>query len=111
LSICPSQIPDLGSRILDPKTATKERGENFVVLSFFSHKNHKTGNYVNFELAKKKIWANLQRIIELSIKKIVIKLSKIWVWDPRSGIRKKTYFGSRGQKCTRSRIPDLHPQH
>jgi hypothetical protein len=33
--------------------------------------------------------ANFQRIIELLTQKIVNKLSKIWVWDPRSGIRKK----------------------
>jgi hypothetical protein len=32
----PSQIPDPRSRISDPKTATKERGETkFVVISFF----------------------------------------------------------------------------
>jgi hypothetical protein len=32
----PSRIPDLGSRIPDPKTATKERGEKkFVVISFY----------------------------------------------------------------------------
>jgi hypothetical protein len=44
---------------------------------------------------KKNIWANFQRIIDLT-QKIVTKLSKIWVWDPgseiwdpRSGIRKK----------------------
>jgi hypothetical protein len=31
-----SRIPDLGSRIPDPKTATKERGEKkFVVIPFF----------------------------------------------------------------------------
>jgi hypothetical protein len=48
---------------------------------------------------KKKIWANFQRIIELFAQKIVTKLSKIWVWDPGSGIRDpgsgKTYSGSR----------------
>jgi hypothetical protein len=55
---------------------------------------------------KKKIWANFQRITELFIQKIVIKLSKIWVWDPRSGIRKKPIPdpGSRGHKGTGSRI-------
>jgi hypothetical protein len=42
---------------------------------------------------KKKIWANFQRIIELFTQKIVNKLSKIWVWDPRSGIRKKPIPG------------------
>jgi hypothetical protein len=31
-----SRIPDLGSRIPDPKTATKERGEKkFVVITFY----------------------------------------------------------------------------
>jgi hypothetical protein len=32
---------------------------------------------------------NFQRIIELFTQKIVTKLSKIWVWDPGSGFRKK----------------------
>jgi hypothetical protein len=32
----PTRIPDLGSRIPDPKTATKERsGKKFVVIPFF----------------------------------------------------------------------------
>ncbi len=30
------------------------------------------------------MWANLQRIIELFTQKIVIKLSRIYVWDPGS---------------------------
>ncbi len=80
-----------GSRIPDPKTATKERGENkFFVTFFWNHKNHKIENYINFELVKKKSRANLQRIIELSIQKNVIKLSKICgfgIWDLGSGIR------------------------
>ncbi len=43
--------------------------------------------------------------------KIDNKLSKIWVWDPRSGIRKKPIPdpGSRGSK--RHWIPDPDPQH
>jgi hypothetical protein len=57
-------------------------------------------------MLKKKIWANFQRIIELLTQKFVTKLSKIWVWDPTSGIRKKPIldpgFGSRGQKGTGS---------
>jgi hypothetical protein len=40
-------------------------------------------------MLKKKIWASFHRIIELFTQKFVTKLSKIWVWDPRSGIRKK----------------------
>jgi hypothetical protein len=35
------------------------------------------------------MWANFQIIIELFSRKIVTKLSKIWVWDPGSEIRKK----------------------
>jgi hypothetical protein len=32
----PSRIPDLGSRIPDPKTATKERGEKkLIVIPFY----------------------------------------------------------------------------
>jgi hypothetical protein len=77
-----------GSRILvfnipDPKTATKERcGKKLVVLPFFcSHKFHKIENYFSFEMLKKEIWANLQRIIELFSLKVVTKLSNVWVWD------------------------------
>jgi hypothetical protein len=57
---------------------------------FCSHKFHVIENYFIFEMPKKKILANFQRIIELFTQKIVTKLSKIWVWDP----------GSRGQKST-----------
>jgi hypothetical protein len=43
------------------------------------------------------------------------KLAKIWVWDPRSGIRKKPIpepgSGSRGQKGTGTLILDPDPQH
>jgi hypothetical protein len=57
-------------------------------------------------MLKKIIWANFQRIIELFTQSIVTKLSKIWVWDPRSGIRKKTYSGSRIQGSKRPPIPN-----
>ncbi len=78
-----------GSRIPDPKTATKERGEKKLVVNchtfFCSHKFHKI---IFFEMLKKKIWANFQRIIELFFtQKIVSKLSKIWAWDPGSEVR------------------------
>ena len=36
-------------------------------------------------MLKKKIWVNFEIIIELFTHKIVTKLSKIWIWDPRSG--------------------------
>ncbi len=77
-------------------------------------------NFFIFEMFKKKIWANFQKIIELFTQKIVTKLSKIWVWypgseirDPRSEIRDpgsgKNLFripdpGCRGQKGIGSRI-------
>jgi hypothetical protein len=61
-----------GSRISEPgfriqKQQQKGEGEKkLVVLPFFcSHKYHKFENYFIFELAKKKIWSNLQKTIEL----------------------------------------------
>jgi hypothetical protein len=50
-------------------------------------------------MLKKKILANFQIIIELVTQKIVTILfsQKYWfeIRDPRSGIRKKTYSGTR----------------
>jgi hypothetical protein len=60
-------------------------------------------------MLKKKIWANFRRIVEDSTQKIFNMLSNIWVWDPGSGIRQKTYSGSRIQGSKRHRIPD--PEH
>jgi hypothetical protein len=84
------------SRIPDPKTATKERGEkNYVVIPFFVTTNFTKLNIIKFfEIPNKKFLASFQRIIELFTQKIVTMLSKIWVWDP----------GSRGQIGTGSRI-------
>jgi hypothetical protein len=81
----PSRIPDPGSRIQKPE---QKRGvkKNLLSYLFCSHKFHKIGNYFIFEVLKKKMWDNFQRIIELFTQKIVTKLSKIWVWDPGSGI-------------------------
>jgi hypothetical protein len=88
-----------GSRIPDLKTVPKERDEKkFCYHTFFcSHKFHKIEYYVIFEMLKKKIWANFQRIFEVFTQKIFNMLSNIWVWDPGSEIRdpEKTYSGSR----------------
>jgi hypothetical protein len=94
------------SRIPDPKTATEERSEKKISCHTFlcSIKFHKIDTYFSFEVLKKKIWPNFQRLIELFTQKSVTKLSKVWVGDPGSEIRKKTYSGSRGQKGTGSRI-------
>ncbi len=120
-----SRIPDpdfYPSRISDPgsKNSNKREGlKKIVVIGylFCSHKFHKIVNYFIFEMLKKKIWTNFQRIIELYTQKIVTKLSKIWVWDPGSriqgskrhrisdpGVKKAPDPGSRGQKGTGSRI-------
>jgi hypothetical protein len=55
-----------------------------------------------FEMLKKQIWANFQRIIELFTQKTVTKLSKygFGIRDPRSGIRDP------GSEKNLFRIPD-----
>jgi hypothetical protein len=97
-----------GSRISDPgsKTVTKERDEKKFVKLFFCHKFHKIEYYIIFEMLKKKIWANFQRIVEVFTQKIFNMLSNIWVREPGSKIQDpgKIYPGSRGQKGTGSRI-------
>ncbi len=96
-----------GSRI---QKQQQKRGVKRIFCHTFlcSHKFHKIENYFSFVVLNKKNWANFQRLIELFTKKIVIKLSKRWVWDPGSEIRKKPIPdpGSMGQKGTGSRIPE-----
>ncbi len=99
-----------GSRISDPgsKNSNKREGwKKFFCHNFLcSQKFHKIANYFSFEVLKKKIWANFQRIIEpeLFTQKFFNKLSKNMGLG--SGIRKKPIpdAGSRGQKGTGSRI-------
>jgi hypothetical protein len=52
----PSRVPDPGSRITDPKTATKERGEKKLDVKAFyvATKFNKIVNYFSFEVLKKK---------------------------------------------------------
>jgi hypothetical protein len=93
----PSRIPDLGSRI--QKQQQKREVKKIRCQTFLcSHKFNKIVNYFSFEVLKKKIWPNFQRIIELFTKKIVKKLFTIWSWDPGSGIRdpgsRKNHSGS-----------------
>ncbi len=66
--------------------------KKLVVIPCFVATNlkfHKIEYYFIFEMLKKRIWANFQRIFEVFTQKLVIKLSKIWVKDPGSEIRKK----------------------
>jgi hypothetical protein len=62
-------------------------------------------------MLKKKICANFQRIIELFTQKIVIKLSKIWVRDPRFGIRDPEKKLFRIPNPGVKKAPDQDPQH
>ncbi len=110
-------IPDPGSRISDPGSKNSNKRERWKKISchtfLCSHKFHKIVNYFSFEVLKKKIWANFQRIIELFTKKIVKKLLKIWSWDPGSDIRDpgsgKNLFRIPDPGVKKHRIPD--PQH
>jgi hypothetical protein len=98
---CPYRIPDLGSRIQKQK---QKRGVK--IISGGSHKYHKIENYIISELVKKKIWANLQRILKSFIQKMTITSQKyrFGIWDPGSGknlfripdpgVKKGTYTGS-----------------
>jgi hypothetical protein len=102
-----SWISDHGS-----KTATKERGEkNFVVIPFYVATSFTKLEIILVLKCRKKIWANIHRIIELLTQKLVTKRSKIWVWDPGSGKKPFPDPGSRGQKGTGSRISYPDPQH
>ena len=73
-------------------------------------KFNKIVNYLSFEMIKKKMWDNVQRIIE-HFTQIIVKALQNMVLG--SGIRKKPIPDpeSRGQKGTGSRIPDPDPQH
>ncbi len=99
-----------GSRI--QKQQKKRRVKKNCSTFFVATKITKLKIILILNWWRKKIWTNLQRIKELSTQKVVIKLSKIWVWDPGSG---KNLFqilgpGSRGQKAPDpgSRSATLH---
>jgi hypothetical protein len=101
----PFRIPDLGSRI---QKQQQNRGvKKIVVKPCFGATNSQNCKLFYFSNAENKIWASFQRIIDLITQKFVTKLLKIWGWDPRSGIRKKIYSGSRIREGSkRHRIPD-----
>ncbi len=108
-------IPDPGSWFLpipDPgsKNSNKREGWKKIWCHTFlcCQKFYKIVHYFSFEVLKKKIWANFQRIIEPFTQKIVTKLSKygFGIRDPE-----KTYSGSRIPGSKTHRIPDPDPQH
>jgi hypothetical protein len=102
-------IPDPGSRIPDPKTATKERGEEkFVVIAFYVAKNFTKLQITLVWSAEEKNLGQSSKNYRTFYPKIVTKLSKIWIWDPGSEIwdPEKNYSRSRIQRSKRHRIPD-----
>jgi hypothetical protein len=85
-------IPDpdfYPSWIPDPKTATKGRGENFLLFHFCSHKLHKIKSYFIFKMLKKKFLSYFQRIIEVLPKKLSQSSQNMGLG---CGIRKKKLF-------------------
>jgi hypothetical protein len=79
-------IPNAGSRIPDPKTATKERSEKkIVVIPFFVATNFTKLKLFDFLNAEENIGPIFKEFYNFLPKKTVNKLSKIWVWDPGSG--------------------------
>ncbi len=80
-----------GSRIQKQQQNREVKKKLDVKPFYVATKFNKIVNYFSFEVPKKKIWANFQRIIELFTKKIVNKLFKIWSWDPGSEIRKNPF--------------------
>jgi hypothetical protein len=85
-----SRIQDLESRIQNQQ---KKRGMKKISCHTFycSHKFHKIENYFIFEMPKKTIWANFQRIMELFTQKMSLSSQKygFGIGDP----------GPRGQKA------------
>ncbi len=87
---CLSRIPDpdfYPSRIPDPKTGTKERGEKkFYVISFYVATNFTNLNIILvLKCWRKKfgpIFIELQNFLP---KKLSLNSPKVWVWDPGSG--------------------------
>ncbi len=116
-----SRIPNLGSRISDPKTVTKERGEKkFVIILYFVFTNFTKLNIMLFlKCQRKKFEPIFKELLKFLPKKFSI-CSQIYgfgIRDPRSGIRdpEKTYSGSRIQDpdpgVKKERVPDPDPQH
>jgi hypothetical protein len=105
------------SRIPDPKTATKDRGEKFFFEKpFFVATNFTKLNIILFLICwRKKFGPIFQELLKVLPKKLSPSPQKygFGIRDPRSGIRdpEKTYSWSRGKKGTGSRIPDPDPQH
>ncbi len=90
-----------GSRISDPKTGTKERGEKkLVVITFLVPQISQNCKLFNFCNVEEKNFGQFSKNYITFYPKNSQKYG-FGILDPRS---RKTYSGSRGQKGTRSRI-------
>jgi hypothetical protein len=89
------------------KNSNKREGWKKICCHFFFFYPQISLNKIIFIFEmQRKNWASFQRISDKFLGKKLNKLSKIWVWGPRSRIRKKPIPdpGSRGKKGTGSRI-------
>ena len=104
----PSQIPDPGSNYSNKGEGWKKNWcHTFFVATNFT----KLKIILFLKCWRKKfgpIFKELLKNYRTFTKTTVTKLSKIWVWNPETGIRdpEKTYFGSRIQGSKRHKIPD-----
>jgi hypothetical protein len=80
------------SRILDPKTETKERGEKIGCYTFFIATNFTKLNFF-FEMLMKKIWPVFTELLNLLTKNLSPSSQKygFGIRDPGSGIRKNLF--------------------
>jgi hypothetical protein len=100
----PSPIPDLASRIPDPKTEKKRVEKKLVFIACLVAINFTKLKLFYFWNAEEKNVGQFSKNYRTFAQKIATKLSKIWVWYTGSGIQKKPVPdpGSRGQKGTGS---------
>ncbi len=83
----PSRIPDRGSRIPDPKTATKKRGKKIFCHIFFV-----VTNFTKLKCRRIKFWSSFQRIVKFFTQNLSLTSQKygFGIRDPE-----KTYSRSR----------------
>ncbi len=102
---CLSRIPDpdfYPSRIPNPKTATKERGEKNCYHTFFVVTNFTKLNLILFLKCRRKKFGTIFKELSKFLPKKFSQSSQKYEFGIRDP--EKTYPGSRGQKGTGSRI-------
>jgi hypothetical protein len=100
-----------GSRISDPKTATKERGEKkLVVKPFFVATNFTKLNLLYFLNAEEKNWPVFKELQNFLPKNLSLSSKKygVGIRDPEKNLFR---IPDPGPGVKRHRIPDPDPQH